>query len=96
MRKLAIVAIGGNSLVRENGRDSVQDQYEAVSETAVNIADMVQEGYNVVVTHGNGPQVGFGLRRSEIANEVAGIPVVPLVNCVADTQGELATKFNKH
>lgn len=82
-----IVAIGGNSLVRENGRDSVQDQYEAVSETAVNIADMVAEGLNVVVTHGNGPQVGFGLRRSEIANEVAGMPEVPLVNCGAETQG---------
>lgn len=95
MRKLAIVAIGGNSLVRENGRDSVQDQYEAVSETAVNIADMVQEGYNVVVTHGNGPQVGFGLRRSEIANEVAGIPVVPLVNCVADTQGGIGYQIQQ-
>ncbi len=82
-----IVAIGGNSLVRENGRDSVQDQYEAVCETAVNIADMVAEGLNVVVTHGNGPQVGFGLRRSEIANEIAGMPEVPLVNCGAETQG---------
>lgn len=87
MRKLAIIAIGGNSLVRENGRDSIKDQFEAVRETAVNIADMVQEGYDVVVTHGNGPQVGFELRRSEIANEVAGMPAVPLVNCVADTQG---------
>ncbi|MDN3017035.1 carbamate kinase [Paenibacillus sp. BSR1-1] len=87
MEKLVIVAIGGNSLVRENGRDSVQDQYEAVCETAVNIADMVAEGLNVVVTHGNGPQVGFGLRRSEIANEVAGMPEVPLVNCGAETQG---------
>lgn len=87
MGKLVIVAIGGNSLVRENGRDSVQDQYEAVCETAVNIADMVAEGLNVVVTHGNGPQVGFGLRRSEIANEVAGMPEVPLVNCGAETQG---------
>ncbi|MEC1717310.1 hypothetical protein P9258_09035 [Schinkia azotoformans] len=53
MRKLVIVAIGGNSLVRDNGHDSVLDQYEAICETAVNIADMVQEGYNVVVTHGN-------------------------------------------
>ncbi|MEC1717305.1 carbamate kinase [Schinkia azotoformans] len=87
MEKLVIVAIGGNSLVRENGRDSVQDQYEAVCETAVNIADMVSEGFNVVVTHGNGPQVGFNLRRSEIANEVEGMPIVPLVNCGAETQG---------
>jgi carbamate kinase len=95
MEKLVIVAIGGNSLVRENGRDSVQDQYEAVCETAVNIADMVAEGFNVVVTHGNGPQVGFGLRRSEIANEVAGMPVVPLVNCGADTQGGIGYQIQQ-
>ena len=90
-----IVAIGGNSLVRDNGRDSVQDQYEAVVETAVNIADMVEQGYNVVVTHGNGPQVGFGLRRSEIANEVAGMPEVPLVNCGADTQGGIGYQIQQ-
>jgi carbamate kinase len=95
MSKLVIVAIGGNSLVRDNGRDSVQDQYEAVQETAVNIADMVQEGYNVVVTHGNGPQVGFGLRRSEIANEIAGMPDIPLVNCVADTQGGIGYQIQQ-
>jgi carbamate kinase len=95
MSKLVIVAIGGNSLVRDNGRDSVQDQYEAVQETAVNIVDMVQEGYNVVVTHGNGPQVGFGLRRSEIANEIIGMPDVPLVNCVADTQGGIGYQIQQ-
>jgi carbamate kinase len=95
MGKLVIVAIGGNSLVRENGRDSVQDQYEAVCETAVNIADMVEEGYDVVVTHGNGPQVGFGLRRSEIANEVAGMPEIPLVNCGADTQGGIGYQIQQ-
>jgi carbamate kinase len=95
VEKLVIVAIGGNSLVRENGRDTIQDQYEAVCETAVNIADMVQEGYNVVVTHGNGPQVGFGLRRSEIAGEVAGMAPLPLVNCVADTQGGIGYQIQQ-
>ncbi|WHY67641.1 carbamate kinase [Neobacillus sp. SuZ13] len=95
MGKLVIVAIGGNSLVRDNGRDTVQDQYEAVCETAVNIADMVAEGFSVVVTHGNGPQVGFGLRRSEIANEVTGMPVVPLVNCGADTQGGIGYQIQQ-
>ncbi|CAG9609577.1 carbamate kinase [Pseudoneobacillus rhizosphaerae] len=95
MEKLVIVAIGGNSLVRDNGRDTIQDQYEAVCETAVNIADMVEAGYNVVVTHGNGPQVGFGLRRSEIANEIAGMPEVPLVNCGADTQGGIGYQIQQ-
>lgn len=82
-----IVSIGGNSLVKDNGQDSIQDQYDAVCATAVNIADLVEQGHSVVVTHGNGPQVGFELRRSEIANEVAGMSEVPLVNCVAGTQG---------
>ncbi|MED1471462.1 carbamate kinase [Bacillus salipaludis] len=95
MKELAIVAIGGNSLVKENGRDTVKDQYEAVCETAKHIADMVQDGYDIVVTHGNGPQVGFGLRRSEIANEMAGMPAVPLANCVADTQGGIGYQIQQ-
>jgi carbamate kinase len=95
MEKLVIVAIGGNSLVRGNGHDSVSDQYDAVCETAVNIADIVAEGLNVIVTHGNGPQVGFGLRRSEIANEIAGMPMVPLVNCGADTQGGIGYQIQQ-
>ncbi|MFP3392713.1 carbamate kinase family protein [Brevibacillus sp. SIMBA_076] len=95
VEKLVIVAIGGNSLVKDNGRNTIQDQYEAVCETAVNIADMVQEGYNVVVTHGNGPQVGFALQRCEIASEVAQMPLVPLVNCVADTQGGIGYQIQQ-
>ncbi|NTU33038.1 carbamate kinase [Brevibacillus sp. HB1.1] len=95
MEKLVIVAIGGNSLVKDNGRNTIQDQYEAVCETTANIADMVQEGYNVVVTHGNGPQVGFALQRCEIANEVSGMPTIPLVNCVADTQGGIGYQIQQ-
>jgi carbamate kinase len=95
MGKLVMVAIGGNALVRENGRNTTQDQYEAVQETVVNIADMVQEGYEIVVTHGNGPQVGFALQRSEIASEVAGMPTVPLVNNVADTQGGIGYQIQQ-
>ncbi|MHA0858072.1 carbamate kinase family protein [Paenibacillus sp. CMAA1364] len=81
------MAIGGNSLVKSNGRESVEDQYEAVCEIAIHIADMVQDGHELVVTHGNGPQVGFALRRSEVAHEIIGLHAVPLVHCVADTQG---------
>lgn len=95
MERLVIVAIGGNSLVKDNGRNTIQDQYEAVCETAANIADMVREGYNVVVTHGNGPQVGFALQRCEIANEVSGMPTIPLVNCVADTQGGIGYQIQQ-
>ncbi|MFC5402665.1 carbamate kinase [Cohnella soli] len=95
MGKFVVVAIGGNALVKDNGRDSVQDQYEAVCEIAANIADMVQEGVDVVVTHGNGPQVGFELRRSEVAHEVTGMNSVPLVNLVADTQGAIGYQIQQ-
>ncbi|WP_110932923.1 carbamate kinase family protein [Paenibacillus bouchesdurhonensis] len=95
MGKLVVVAIGGNSLVKGNDQDSIQDQYEAVCEIAANIADMVEEGCEVVVTHGNGPQVGFTLRRGEIAEKVAGMPSVPLVNCVADTQGGIGYQIQQ-
>ncbi|RKD27012.1 carbamate kinase [Ammoniphilus oxalaticus] len=94
MGKLAVVAIGGNSLVKDNNF-SVQAQYEAVCIIASNIADMVQEGCEVVVTYGNGPQVGFALRRSEIAHDVAGLSVSPLVNCVADTQGGIGYQIQQ-
>lgn len=95
MGELVIVAIGGNALVRENGRDSIQDQYEAVRETVTHIADMIEEGYKVVVTHGNGPQVGFAMRRCEIANEITGMPTIPLVNCVAETQGGIGYQIQQ-
>jgi carbamate kinase len=84
--KVAVIAIGGNSLVNK-GRESIEDQYQAVCETAKHIADMIQAGWTVAVGHGNGPQVGFVLRRSEVAHRVEGIHEVPLDVCGADTQG---------
>ncbi len=89
--KLAVVAVGGNSLIKDENHQSVADQYEATRGTMVHVADMLEQGYNVVVTHGNGPQVGFALLRSEIArDQVAG---VPLDSCVADTQGSIGYAF---
>jgi carbamate kinase len=85
-KKVAVIAIGGNSLVNK-GRESIEDQYQAVAETARHIADMIQDGWTVAVGHGNGPQVGFVLRRSEVAHRVEGIHEVPLDVCGADTQG---------
>jgi carbamate kinase len=84
--KVAVIAIGGNSLVNK-GHESIQDQYAAVTETCKHIADMIEEGWTVAVGHGNGPQVGFVLRRSEVAHRVEGIHEVPLDVCGADTQG---------
>lgn len=85
--KIAVIAIGGNSLVKDKNRQSIQDQYQAIKETSLHIADMIEDGWTVAVGHGNGPQVGFVLRRSEIAYKVEGVHEVPLDVCGADTQG---------
>ena len=95
MSKLAVVAIGGNSLIRDKAHESVEDQYLAVVETAKHIVGMIEQGYEVIITHGNGPQVGFILRRSEIAKDVAAMHEVPLVSCGAERKGRSVTKFNK-
>lgn len=88
-RKLAVVAIGGNSLIKDNQHITVEDQYQAAKETCHHIADMIEAGWDVAIGHGNGPQVGFILRRSEIAHKVAGMHEVPLDSCGADTQGAI-------
>jgi len=92
---LAVVAIGGNSLIRDKAHESVEDQYLAVVETAKHIAGMIELGYEVIITHGNGPQVGFILRRSEIAKDVAAMHQVPLVSCGADTQGAIGYQIQQ-
>ncbi len=89
MKKFAVVAIGGNSLIRDKEHRSVEDQYEAIVETAKSLVDIVEAGCDIIVTHGNGPQVGFIQRRSEIAFKYEGLHLVPLVSCVADTQGAI-------
>jgi len=85
--KVAVIAIGGNSLVKDKAHQSIEDQNLAVNETCMHIADMIQQGWTVAIGHGNGPQVGFVLRRSELAHQVEGIHEVPLDVCGADTQG---------
>lgn len=87
MSKLAVVAIGGNSLIKDENHKTVPDQFNAVRETAVHIAEMIAQGWNVVITHGNGPQVGFILLRSEYSRGV--LHPVPLDTCGADTQGSI-------
>lgn len=88
-KKIAVIAIGGNSLIKDGKHQSVEDQYDAAKETCVHIADMIEAGYEVVIGHGNGPQVGFILRRSEIAAKAEGMHEVPLDVCGADTQGAI-------
>jgi carbamate kinase len=88
-RRVAVVAIGGNSLIRDAAHQSVADQREAAKETTLHIAEMVEAGWRVAIGHGNGPQVGFILRRSEIAARVEGMHEVPLDVCGADSQGAI-------
>ena len=91
MKPLVVIAIGGNSLITDSEHMSVVDQYYAAGETASNIAPIVEAGNRVVVTHGNGPQVGFILMRSELTRDV--LHQVPLANCVADTQGSIGMQI---
>jgi carbamate kinase len=83
----AVVAIGGNSLIIDRDHKTVQDQYAAAGLTTRNLVPLIAAGWEVVIVHGNGPQVGFILRRSELAAHE--LHEVPLVYCGADTQGAI-------
>ena len=86
-RKIAVVAIGGNSLIKDKAHPEVEHQWEAVRETCTHIAEMIVQGWDVVITHGNGPQVGFILRRNELAYPE--VHMTPLDVIGADTQGSI-------
>lgn len=88
-KKVAVVAIGGNSLIKDAKHQTVEDQYLAAKETCHHIVDMIEAGWDVAIGHGNGPQVGFILRRSEIASKVEGMHELPLEVCGADSQGAI-------
>ena len=88
---LVVIAIGGNSLIKDPEHMGVVDQYRVAGETSRYIVPIVKQGYRVLITHGNGPQVGFILLRSELARDV--IHEVPLANCVADTQGSIGMQI---
>jgi carbamate kinase len=95
-KKVAVVAIGGNSLIKDAKHQSVEDQYQAAKETTYHIADMVEAGWDVAIGHGNGPQVGFILRRSEIAAKSEGMHEVPLDVCGADSQGAIGYSLQQN
>jgi carbamate kinase len=90
---LAVVAVGGNALIRDEQHRSIPDQSQTASETVGYVVDLIEAGWRVVLTHGSGPQMGFILRRSELAlHEV--IPV-PMDYAGADLQGALGYMFVK-
>jgi carbamate kinase len=86
-RERVVVAIGGNSLIADPKRQTLADQFAAARETDHHIGGLVAQGLDVTVVHGNGPQVGFILLRSELARDQ--LHEVPLDVCVADTQGAI-------
>lgn len=87
MKKLAVVALGGNALLRDNQRGTIDEQEKNTTDTLENLLFLVREGYDLVITHGNGPQVGNILMRNDAGEGVYGIPQMPLDICVADSQG---------
>jgi len=93
MMKTVVIAIGGNSLIKDAQHMSVPDQYAAVVETARHITDLLEHRYRIVITHGNGPQVGFILLRSEHSRGI--LHQVPLDSIVADTQGALGYQIQQ-
>lgn len=93
MSKVAVVAVGGNSLILDEKHKAIPDQYAATVETSKHVAGMLEAGWNVVLTHGNGPQVGFILRRSELSMHE--LHPVPLDYCGADSQGAIGYMFQR-
>jgi carbamate kinase len=91
--RLAVVAFGGNALITDNDHCAIPDQFHNVEAMAPHVVDMIEDGWRVLVTHGNGPQVGFILRRSELA--MAEVAPVPMDYAVADTQGAIGYMFSK-
>jgi len=90
---IAVIAVGGNALIKDKSHQTVQDQYNCAKDTMSHIVDMIEKGWDVIITHGNGPQVGFILRRSEIAREQ--LHEVPLDYCGADSQGAIGYMFQR-
>ena len=95
MTKLAVVAIGGNSIIKDDKHVTVENQQDALRETAMHLVDMIEAGWDLAIGHGNGPQVGFILRRSEIAAKYEGMHEVPLDVCGADSQGAIGYEMQQ-
>jgi len=87
MGKLAVVALGGNALLRENEIGTIEQQESNTTDTLENLIFLLNEGYELVITHGNGPQVGNILMRNDAGKQMYNIAPMPLDICVADTQG---------
>ena len=95
MNKLAVIALGGNAIIRGDERGTIEEQYKNTSDTIHNLTYLLKEGYNMVLSHGNGPQVGNILLRNDAGEEKYDIPQMPLDICVADSQGGIGYMLEK-
>jgi carbamate kinase len=89
MRKLAVIALGGNALLRGNQKGTIEEQEQNVTDTLENLLFLLEEDYDIIISHGNGPQVGNMLLKNDAGEHVYDLPQMPLDVCVADTQGEI-------
>lgn len=87
MKKLAVIALGGNALLRGNQVGTIEEQEQNTTDTLENLIFLIKAGYDIVITHGNGPQVGNVLMRNDAGEQVYNIAQMPIDICVADTQG---------
>lgn len=87
MNKLAVVALGGNALLRGNEDGTIEQQEQNATDTLENLVHLIKDGYELVITHGNGPQVGNILMRNDAGKQLYNISPMPLDICVADSQG---------
>lgn len=88
-KKLAVIALGGNALLRGNQKGTIEEQEQNATDTLENIVFLLKQGYNLVISHGNGPQVGNALLQNDAGEQVYNLPQMPLDVCVADTQGSI-------
>ena len=86
-KKLAVVALGGNALLRGDQVGTIEEQEQNTMDTLENLIFLLREGYNLVITHGNGPQIGNILMRNDAGENMYGIAQMPIDICVADSQG---------
>ena len=88
-KKLAVIAFGGNALLKSKQRGTYQEQIDNVTETCRNLIPLIENGYNIVIGHGNGPQVGNVMLQHKAGKETFQVEDMPLNFCVAETQGSI-------
>ncbi|MDD4395086.1 MAG: carbamate kinase, partial [Bacteroidales bacterium] len=89
MTKLAVVAFGGNALLRSGQKGTYSEQIQNVTETCKSLVGLLKQDYNIVIGHGNGPQVGNVMLQHEAGNKVFHLQSMPMDFCVSETQGSI-------